>query len=60
MSDKNRLERLLGKARKNFWDEHGEQNYMPLIPTEKNAVAGDGFDRRAWDYLADQMPALKD
>lgn len=57
--DKDRLERLLGKARGSFWDENGEDAPIYLAPTEKNAVTGDGFDRRAWKYMSDQMPILK-
>lgn len=55
------LERLLGRARRrNFFDEEGEKAPVYRAPTERNSVQGDGFDRQAWEYLADQLPVVKE
>lgn len=59
--DDDRLERLIGRAkRRSFFDEEGEQAFVPIVPTERNSIKGDGFDKRAWEYLSDQLPALRE
>ncbi|GAB3863552.1 VWA domain-containing protein [Nocardioides maradonensis] len=57
MSD--RLERLIGRAKRgNLFTEEGEAAKPWVPPTEKNSIKGDAFDRRAWEYLADQLPFI--
>lgn len=53
------LERLIGKASsRNFFDT--PDFYKKAEPTEKLSVRRDSFDERAWKYIADQVPALRE
>ena len=50
------LEKLMGRARQGqFWDKPRPKR---VEPNQKNSVTGDRFDKRAWNYITDQVPAL--